>query len=261
MEKKLRLLVHAKGAPAWNMAVDEALFASAIEKKSLPCLRVYTWKNPCATYGCFADYEHVRHFLSEALPHRFRFCAVRRPTGGGIVLHGDDLTFSLCGETLPFFGFRDVQETYQKIHRAIVTGFSSVAFFAQELFINKEDGENEKNSGQPGVCFRAPVRHDVMKGEKKFAGGAQRRSGNFFLHQGTIQLEAGMLSFTEALSALCGGFRGEFGAAFQISTLSADEKSKTQRLESMKYRAKSWNKNGKVKAVKECGLLEKIWVK
>ncbi len=260
MEKKLRLLVHTKGSPAWNMAVDEALFASAIEKKSLPCLRVYTWKNPCATFGCFVDYERVRHFLSETFPRRFRFCAVRRPTGGGIVLHGDDLTFSLCGETQPFFGVRDVQETYEKIHRAVVAGFSKAAFFAQELFINEED-EKEKNSEQPGVCFQAPVRHDVMKGEKKFAGGAQRRSGNFFLHQGTIQLEAGTLSFTEALSALCGGFREEFDAEFQISTLSADEKSKTKRLESIKYCAKSWNKNGKVKAVKEGVLVEKIWVK
>lgn len=249
MEKKLRLLVHTKAAPEWNMAADEALFLSSQKKESLPVLRVYTWKKRCVTFGCGLSYEKVRGHLSSMLPPGSRVPLVRRPTGGGVVLHEDDLTFLLCGNARSFFNAGDVLSSYAQIHQAVMTGFSMLSLFSQSLALNEsEDVRANANKHEDGkMCFHEPVKHDVMMGNKKLAGGAQRRSGNYFLHQGTVQGVAAVLDFSDALSALCGGFRTVFGAAFQISALSAEEKSRIRFLEETKYGAKSWNINGKMK--------------
>lgn len=255
MEKKLRLLVHPKGAPAWNMAVDEALFISAKEKRGLPCLRVYTWKNPCVTAGCFVPYEDAQTFAAGNASSRRRLTLVRRPTGGGIVLHDRDLTFSLSGHTASFFGAREINKTYAMIHQAVYEGFKICALFAQELFIMKDETRKRAESGRvkkkpSGVCFHEPVNNDVMLGSEKLAGGAQKRSGDAFLHQGTVKLPE-MLSFTEGLKMLCGGMQSVFQMPFQISTLTADERSKARVLEQEKYRSKKWNETGDYKGMKK----------
>lgn len=249
------------------MAVDEALFLSAQKSGALPVLRVYTWQKRCVTYGCHVPYEKVRAHVSSAFSPTNRVPLIRRPTGGGIVLHDDDLTFSLCGDARFFTGMSRVQNSYKHIHHSVVTGFQILSFFGEELVLNAGDGgmekHGDKHSSHTQVCFREPVKHDVMLGDKKFAGGAQRRSGNYFLHQGTMQYLSGRFTFSEALSALCEGFRVVFGARFQISTLSAEEKSKVQELEETKYRAKSWNAYGRRNRSKkmESGLAEKFRVK
>lgn len=255
MEKKLRLLVHPKGAPAWNMAVDEALFFSAKEKRGLPCLRVYTWKQSCVTCGCFAPHEDARKFATGNASSRQKLTLVRRPTGGGIVLHDRDLTFSLSGHTAPFFGAREINKTYALIHQAVYEGFKICALFAQELFIMKDEtrkraGSERGKKKQAGVCFHEPVNNDLMLGGEKLAGGAQKRSGDVFLHQGTIKLP-GMLSFTEGLKMLCDGMQSVFNMPFQISTLTADERNKADILEKTKYRSKRWNETGDYKEMKK----------
>jgi lipoate-protein ligase A len=71
-------------AAALNMAIDEALLRTARE----PLLRIYRWARPAVSFGYFGKWADVHR----AWPERE---AVRRWTGGGIVPHGDDLTYSL----------------------------------------------------------------------------------------------------------------------------------------------------------------------
>ena len=67
-----------------NMAIDEALLGSATK----PTLRFYGWMRPSLSFGYFGRYDDAaREGGSRDL--------VRRWTGGGIVLHGNDLTYSL----------------------------------------------------------------------------------------------------------------------------------------------------------------------
>ena len=53
-----------------------------------PLLRVYRWERPAVSFGYFERWEPVR----EKYPERE---AVRRWTGGGVVLHGEDFTYSM----------------------------------------------------------------------------------------------------------------------------------------------------------------------
>ena len=70
------------------MALDEALLES-MPRLGRPVLRFYGWTEPAATFGYFqkyADVERATHLRP----------LIRRPTGGGIVPHNADWTYSLA---------------------------------------------------------------------------------------------------------------------------------------------------------------------
>ncbi|MEY2438662.1 MAG: lipoyl(octanoyl) transferase, partial [Verrucomicrobiota bacterium] len=69
---------------ALNMAVDEAL----LEKASTPSLRIYRWDHPALSFGYFGRFADVVSCVGDR-------DVVRRWTGGGIVFHGEDLTYAL----------------------------------------------------------------------------------------------------------------------------------------------------------------------
>src|SRR5579862_9440668 len=73
--------------PAYNMALDEALLEAVARLRS-PVLRFYGWTGPAATFGYFQRYAEVECATS-LRP------LIRRPTGGGIVPHDVDWTYSL----------------------------------------------------------------------------------------------------------------------------------------------------------------------
>src|SRR5207245_6475497 len=69
---------------AMNMALDEAL----LEHATAPSIRFYRWQSPALSFGYFGKFTDVDAY---APAHDL----VRRWTGGGIVFHGDDLTYSI----------------------------------------------------------------------------------------------------------------------------------------------------------------------
>jgi len=81
------LLRQGKNAADYNMALDEALLQSAPEL-GRPVLRFYGWLEPAATFGYSQRYAEIEK-LTALRP------LVRRPTGGGLVPHDADWTYSL----------------------------------------------------------------------------------------------------------------------------------------------------------------------
>jgi len=149
---------------ALNMAIDEALLRAARE----PMLRIYRWARPAVSFGYFGKWSEVER----AWPERD---AVRRWTGGGIVPHGDDVTYSLIvprGHPVAMLG---PLESYRAVHEALAAalGSASLATRADPKISN--------------ACFENTVQHDVVLAGKKIAGAAQRRSKFGLLHQGSIQ--------------------------------------------------------------------------
>jgi hypothetical protein len=67
---------------------------------------------------------------------------------------------------------------------------------------------------QKNCCFDEPVATDLLLGEQKIAGGAQRRRREGFLHQGSIQLPKG-ISFEELRGKLLESFERKFGIAWK----------------------------------------------
>jgi lipoate-protein ligase A len=186
---------------AMNMAIDEALLATAV----VPTIRFYRW--PALSFGYFGKFSDVAIYAAER-------DLVRRWTGGGIVFHGEDLTYSIViPASDPVFDESSIA-IYEKIHRALCgalvkTGQRAVVaggvdpggFSAATRAAVNASGYN---------CFANPVRADVMMDGRKIAGAAQRRTHRGLLQQGSIQGFAVKTDlaqkFAQALSANCSEF-------------------------------------------------------
>jgi lipoate-protein ligase A len=184
-----RLIVHRDREPrsaAMNMATDESL----LEFAALPTLRLYQWRRPSLSFGYFGKFADVK-------AEGGRCEIVRRWTGGGIVLHGDDLTYAVVTPTgHPIFAHGPAA-IYAALHSAIRDALAA------------EGRETElAAAAAPKIsddCFANPVCDDVMLFGRKIAGAAQRRTRRGFLHQGSIQLadlsETFVDRFVRALSS------------------------------------------------------------
>jgi lipoyl(octanoyl) transferase len=165
---------NASWSAAENMAVDEALFFS----QKQPWLRVYQWQEPSVSIGCFEPWDQA---LAIAGPRPL----VRRWTGGGLVEHGTDWTWSVgVPEGEPFLKGR-LRDCYERLHSALLATLTETgaAGFLQNG--PPEPSKAEKHSLTN--CFAAPVTHDVMVAEgKKLAGGAIRRTREGLLYQGSV---------------------------------------------------------------------------
>ena len=185
---------------AMNMAIDETLLESA----TIPTIRFYRWHSPALSFGYFGRFSDVAIYAAER-------DLVRRWTGGGIVLHGDDLTYSIMiPASDPAFSESAIW-IYEKIHRALAGALNGVgehAFVAENVdAFELRVGTRAAASGTCYNCFANPVRADVMMDGRKIAGAAQLRTRRGLLQQGSIQ---GFLmktdlaqNFPQTLSANC----------------------------------------------------------
>lgn len=165
------LLECGQGEPAWNMALDEALLQSAPERAE-PVLRFYSWSSPAATFGYFQAYAQVAT-VTALRP------LIRRPTGGGLVPHQADWTYSLVFPTRHPWYRLPALESYRQLHRWLQAAFLKLGVTS--------DLAAEPRKDQPGQCFAGPERFDLVWAGRKVAGAAQRRARQGLLIQGSIQ--------------------------------------------------------------------------
>jgi lipoate-protein ligase A len=192
----------ASRSAAMNMAIDEALLGMA----EGPSIRFYRWNSPALSFGYFGKFADVADYAAKR-------DLVRRWTGGGIVLHGDDLTYSIIIPARDPLFAESSTSIYEKIHRAIsnvlrATGakaeLAAVATVSDRRYqIISAVGDCRYN----GACFANPVHADVLVNGRKVAGAGQRRTRAGLLHQGSIQhvdlAEGFDLRFARALGDDC----------------------------------------------------------
>jgi lipoate-protein ligase A len=168
---------------ALNMAMDEAL----LETASAPTLRFYRWDHPALSFGYFGKLSDVENEKRDI---------VRRWTGGGIVLHGEDLTYSIVIPASDSAFGESSASIYEKTHAAIRAALAfngQVANLAEgrDAALQRQSGSDRPRTSQRDVptesCFANPVKADVMIGGEKIAGAAQRRTRRGLLQQGSIQ--------------------------------------------------------------------------
>ena len=133
------LLNYGKSDAAFNMALDEALL-EAMPRLQAPVLRFYGWTEPAATFGYFQKYSEV------AAATKLR-PLIRRPTGGGIVPHDADWTYSAICPTGHEWHSLKAEESYRRIHDWLRLAFA-------ELKIETELAPCCKKT-LPGWFFRA----------------------------------------------------------------------------------------------------------
>lgn len=199
---------------ALNMAVDEILLQHLKE----PLLRVYRWLRPSVSFGYFEKYEPVRALHPDRDP-------VRRWTGGGVVPHGEDLTYSLLVPTGSTFLQLKTADSYCAIHERIAGAMNRAG-----TVVSMADAAADKISQ---ACFENPTRYDILLQGRKIAGAAQRRTKFGLLHQGSIQNVELPVSFGETLAA-------EFSECVNGRDLVTAEFDSARALADAKYATDGW---------------------
>lgn len=197
----------ARDGPA-QMACDEVLLEAATE----PVLRVFRWTRPWVSAGYFVPWQ-------TACLKRPDLPVCRRWTGGGLVVHDGDFTFSLAAPRKEPWARLRAQESYLRLHEVLTEVLRKVS---PDISLS----DTAEPAGQD--CFAGPVRHDLLLHGKKIAGGAQRRTKRGLLHQGTIQGTRLAAGFPPLLAAALAGRMEEW-------TVPDGFEEKTARLTAGKY--------------------------
>jgi lipoyl(octanoyl) transferase len=241
-----------------NMAVDEYLFIAAQEERAT-FLRFYRWERPTASLG---------YSQTAARAADLDFCrangidVVRRMTGGKLVLHHRELTYSLASSDTELFT-DTLRESYRRISLGLVRGLELMGLEARLAAFSPPD---YVRGTMP--CFAFPARDEVEIGGLKIVGSAQKRTGAAFLQHGSVPLEKDedllkgaarsealdngirMTSLAEALgrpvafdwaaAKLSLGLSEFFGTVLQPFSLDAAASSEVARIEADRYGNEAW---------------------
>ncbi len=167
-----------------NMAVDQLLLQNCAEQV---LIRFYGWSRPEVSFGYFDTLESAQAKFDDETLH-----FVRRWTGGGVVDHRKDFTYTIVIAKGHAWASLRGAESYRIIHAAVVEMLKSCGVDAELI---AEDSQNTSVA-----CFDRPVTHDVIdQTGRKLAGAGQRRTRWGLLHQGSLQVDSLPDSWQEQL--------------------------------------------------------------
>jgi len=259
-----QLLIEPRPLPgSRNMAVDEHLFRS-LDDRPRTYLRFYQWERPTASLGYT---QKVAKVVDLEFCRKNGIDVVRRITGGKLVLHHREITYSVVSsDTETFTG--TLAGSYKLISRALMRGLELMGLAPTSAgkappFYAKSDLP----------CFSHPAQDEIELEGKKIIGSAQKRMGTGFLQHGSLPLdhderllksvsllwedaaEIRMTSLSEALGRpvefgwaaerLVAGFREFFHVDPGPLALTAEDEESIAAIERTKYGDDRWTLHGR----------------
>jgi lipoate-protein ligase A len=163
---------------AENMARDLALLERAISGEG-PFLRVYGWARPTLSLGYFQREEDVAEAGAAA---RLGVDLARRFTGGGAILHHQELTFAVALPASHPWARLGVNESYLEITRPLLT-------LLQSRGVDVRFRGDVLPDVKAANCFAGSACPDLVVGGRKLFGSAQRRREGAVLQHGSLLLD------------------------------------------------------------------------
>lgn len=188
-------MVSGKMSPNENMATDEAILNGVMAGSSDPTIRFYDWDPPTASFGF---HQKIESEIDYSLLENKGWGVVRRPTGGRLVLHIDEVTYAVIG---PMEGYLNgnLTESYSAISLALAEGFKGLG-----IDVDFEKGSlsaaHQRKESNP--CFSSSSRYELNYQRKKIVGSAQVRKQHALLQHGSILLNHDQGKVVEILPGL-----------------------------------------------------------
>lgn len=223
-----------------NMAIDDALLSS-YKNGDKPILRLYTW-DKSYTVGI------SQHPLDYPFKDDYNGNYAKRVTGGGVLFHGHDLSYSLVIPVDLLQGF-NIKESYEKICMFILDFYRKLGL--NVCYAKDDERVNLSKSEFCQVGFEA---YDILVNGKKIGGNAQRRTKKAIFQHGSIPItnvnnsntfdnKIGLsledieknISFDEAKELLVKAFADTFNVELEFSGLTNEENEKLEKLLKDKY--------------------------
>jgi lipoate-protein ligase A len=173
---RLQLIRFAELDAFENMALDLHLLRLCEDGRGSGFLRFYTWTRPTLSLGHFEETD----VIDAARAQSDGVDIVRRPTGGRVVLHGDDLTYAIVLPKGPDTG---LTETYRMISECLVRGMSHLG-----LAVELQRGIAAKTEARRKPCFVSASRYEITYRGRKLVGSAQKVGSASILQHGSIAL-------------------------------------------------------------------------
>lgn len=254
--RQWRLIETGVGRASWNMAVDEALL-SEYREGDLPILRLYRWEKSLSL-GRFSKL-HNRIDMEKAGQYGIPF--IRRLSGGGILVHGEDLSYSLV---MPRDTEKGVKESYRGLCEFLIRLYRMLGYDAAFAC------DKEHPLRRSDICLEGYEAYDILINGNKIGGNAQRHVRGRLLQHGSIPMrfetylwepiflvESGLegaatleklgekITYDKLAVLLKESFLTTFGADFIYDTLTPSEEDKAKELMAKKYTQESWNIDAK----------------
>lgn len=151
-----------------NMSIDRNNLLALEEGRGEPVKRIYMWSEPTVSIG----YSQK--------PREFSVPVVRRPTGGGALLHGWDMSFSIV-DYKNAWG-KSFSEIYRKLSQRLANAFGCIG-------VSVEMCRNKSVQGYSYYCFFFPSLGELTINGRKFVACAMRTLKKAFLIHGSIFLD------------------------------------------------------------------------
>ena len=224
-KKEFRLILTNTNNAKMNMAIDKALTIS-YQKDDIPILRFYTWENSF-TVGLGQDLEHYSD-----LKEIYKDNCSKRITGGGVLFHGHDISYSLILSNSEL-GNLSVKQSYEKICQFLLEFYKQLGL--NPSFVKDSEYIKLKKNEFCQVGFEA---YDIIINGNKIGGNAQKRNKKLIFQHGSIPVyktkddkKMGMsledfninLNFEDTQNGLIKAFEDSFDAKLILSQLTQTE--------------------------------------
>jgi lipoate-protein ligase A len=225
-----------------NMAADETLLESATA--GLASLRFYSWSPATLTLGYFQPEGSRRE---DPLLAKLPF--VRRPSGGDTLVHHHELTYALA---VPSGAPWQSREPWLRRMHVIIASALQTFGIPARLYTPASE---ERKDGP--LCFRHLTPSDLLIGESKITGSAQRRRRGAMMQHGSIllaqsphtptlpgirELTGNELSAQEMRQAFEQAFIRQTGWQMRATDWTDRERRRISSLIAEKYTRDEWNR-------------------
>jgi len=250
-----------------NMAIDEAILIAYSRGDISPTLRIYGWRPPAFSLGYFQDPKMV---LNIAKCNEENMPFVRRITGGGIIFHHQELTYSLVCSKDNINGYNSIKDSFRIICSFLINTYKKLGLkpeFASEQ--NPYFFKSSATKRQDSFCFASKERYDILIQGKKLGGNAQRRRRDIIFQHGSIPLKSDIdtvipflkerpqnlknnicslkgilgreIEFVQLKNILKISFEETFSVNLQEENLTFEEEGLFRELKEKKYCSLEWN--------------------
>jgi lipoate-protein ligase A len=237
-----RLLPFAAADGPTNMAADEALLASA--QDGAAALRFYTWAEPTASLGYF---QPAAVLQEDAQVTRLPW--LRRPSGGLTLVHHHEVTYALA---LPPAARWDVHPSWvHGMHHVIAAALQALGVTTLRL-----GPANCERHAPEFLCFHHFTCGDLLLGNAKVVGSAQRKQHGALLQHGAIllarsehtptlpgiaELSGRRLPVADVTAAVCREFAAATGWRLHAADWTAAERLLTAERVRERFARDDWN--------------------
>ena len=251
-----RLLVDPSAAGARNMAIDQAVAEAVQCGAAPPTLRFYTWWPRALSLG----YHQSLRLVDRPLAQHLGIDIVRRITGGGALLHGDELTYAVAVPRRHRLVRGGVRASYAALTQGLIAGLEALGLTPRPGAAPIAPAE-----ARPDLCFSSPSTHEIWIDGCKMVASAQGRVHGGVLQHGSVvlshDLDLHRLTHTPLprarppglrdvvprpvtvgalVQALAQGFADRLRMAPQPGTLTPEERQRSDELVAVRYARDAW---------------------